>query len=305
MQCLNCESFDVHLWTKASDFEYFTTNKEFNYYYCKVCKVLFINPLPENDLKKIYPNNYYSFIDQKSNLVIKIKNCMDNLLFKKLLVKIKSNNISILDIGGGTGCLLDNLKSLDSRIAYTRIVDIDSKSKKIALRNNHKYFCGKIENFNTDKKFDLIIMLNLIEHVKSPTIILKKVKSMLKKNGKILIKTPNYKSLDALIFRKSYWGGLHCPRHWIIFSASSFKNISNLVGLKIHKFKYTQGAPFWSLSILHFLHKKNIININNKVSMMDHKLNPLLMGFFGAFDFIRMIFMKTSQMIIILEKNKY
>ena len=235
MQCLNCESFDVHLWTKASDFEYFTTNKEFNYYYCKVCKVLFINPLPENDLKKIYPNNYYSFIDQKSNLVIKIKNCMDNLLFKKLLVKIKSNNISILDIGGGTGCLLDNLKSLDSRIAYTRIVDIDSKSKKIALRNNHKYFCGKIENFNTDKKFDLIIMLNLIEHVKSPTIILKKVKSMLKKNGKILIKTPNYKSLDALIFRKSYWGGLHCPRHWIIFSASSFKNISNLVGLKIHK----------------------------------------------------------------------
>ena len=86
---------------------------------------------------------------------------------------------------------------------------------------------------------------------------------------------------------------------------TSFKNISNLVGLKIHKFKYTQGAPFWSLSILHFLHKKNIININNKVSMMDHKLNPLLMGFFGAFDFIRMIFMKTSQMIIILEKNKY
>ena len=305
MQCLNCESFDVHLWTKASDFEYFTTNKEFNYYYCKVCKVLFINPLPENDLKKIYPNNYYSFIDQKSNLVIKIKNCMDNLLFKKLLVKIKSNNISILDIGGSTGWLLDNLKSLDSRIAYTRIVDIDSKSKKIALRNNHKYFCGKIENFNTDKKFDLIIMLNLIEHVKSPKIILKKVKSMLKKNGKILIKTPNYKSLDALIFRKSYWGGLHCPRHWIIFSASSFKNISNLVGLKIHKFKYTQGAPFWSWSILHFLHKKNIININNKVSMMDHKLNSLLMGFFGAFDLIRMIFMKTSQMIIILEKNKY
>ena len=136
MQCLNCESFDVHLWTKASDFEYFTTNKEFNYYYCKVCKVLFINPLPENDLKKIYPNNYYSFIDQKSNLVIKIKNYMDNLLFKKLLVKIKSNNISILDIGGGTGWLLDNLKSLDPRIAYTRIVDIDSKSKKIALRNN-------------------------------------------------------------------------------------------------------------------------------------------------------------------------
>ena len=44
------------------------------------------------------------------------------------------------------------------RINFTQIVDIDSAAKSVAEGNGHAYYEGTIETFNTDKRFDLILM---------------------------------------------------------------------------------------------------------------------------------------------------
>lgn len=302
--CLMCGKEDLSEWAKARDVEYFTSMEEYTYYQCFSCKSLSIHPIPEAFLSVIYPTNYYSYNDQGSKtLAEKIKGILDRRLFKKILTSISNKSISVLDVGGGSGWLLDEIKVVDNRVSFTQVVDIDPKAEQIALQKGHKFFLGKIEDFSPEEKFDVVLILNLIEHVKDPLLLLEKIRGMLKKDGKILVKTPNWESLDSFIFRKTYWNGLHAPRHWVLFNEESFKKLVARANLKIIKFKYTQGAPFWSGSVLYNFYKKGLIKLDQKKPMIYHPLFKYLILFFAAFDFIRLPFSKTSQMFIILSHD--
>jgi len=95
------------------------------------------------------------------------------------------------------------------------VVDIDDKPATPRAKPDTNIF-GAHRGFRHGRKFDLIMMLNLIEHVRDPVAVLQKMKRHAGADGLILIKTPNYDSLDARIFRHRNWVGLHCPRHWVI-----------------------------------------------------------------------------------------
>ncbi|MBL0308117.1 MAG: hypothetical protein IPQ25_19465 [Chitinophagaceae bacterium] len=156
----------------AKDYEYHSVKEDFTYYHCTDCGTIFIHPVPLNQLKEIYPSNYYSFVTVSKNIVVKIKEWLDKRLFKKILSQLNSAKIDVLDVGGGTGWILDVLKKTENRIDFTQIADIDEKASIVAEQNGHAYFKGTIEEFNTD--------------------------------------TPNTDSLDARIFEEPT-GGLHSP----------------------------------------------------------------------------------------------
>ena len=304
ISCPLCNSDKTNLWSVAKDHEYASTTDEYKYYYCKTCNSIFIAPVPENELYKIYPSNYYSFQPGKKNWAFRIKEWLDKKLCKKILKQIKSDSINVLDIGGGTGWLCDLVKNLDKRVAITQIVDIENNAKKIAEEKGHLYFKGRIEEFSSTEKFDLIFLLNLLEHVADPLHVLQKIEQTLRPGGIVLIKTPNILSLDARLFRKKYWGGLHCPRHWVIFSEYSFRNMLTATNLKISELHYTQGGPFWAFSVIVWLSKKGLVKIGKERPVIFHPFFPFISSLFAAFDFIRRPFAKTSQMFIILKRNE-
>ncbi len=289
-------------YTKAQDLEYRSSDTFFTYLKCKNCKSIFISNPPSEELDIIYPKNYYSFSEKSNSFIYKIKDKIEVLMFKKITKNIKGNELSVLDVGGGTGWLINTLKKADNRFIDCNIVDIDEKAKKIAQDKGYNFYLGRIEDVNFNKKFDLILMLNLIEHVVDPLIILKKAKELLKDNGLILIKTPNVSSLDSILFKNNNWGGLHTPRHFILFNAKSFELLSKKSGLNIVSLKYTQGAPQWTTSIMGLLYKYKIIKIDKNISMPEHPLYKYISIVFAGFDFIISIFAKTSQMFIILSK---
>ncbi|MFT3827360.1 MAG: class I SAM-dependent methyltransferase [Chitinophagaceae bacterium] len=300
VQCPVCNT-QAYWWCRQTDCEYFTTDENFNYYKCSNCHLLFIDEPPVSQLAVIYPSHYYSFATPGKNLVFKIKEHLDKRLFKKILKNIPGNNLTVLDIGGGSGWLLNTVRELDTRITSTAVVDLDSQAAVTAMANGHQYYQSRIETFNTDIKFDLVIMLNLIEHVASPQQVLEKIRSFLSDTGCIVIKTPNCESWDARLFRKGYWGGLHCPRHWNIFDKKSFETIVTRANLQIANLSYTQGAPFWTYSVLTGLMGKTL-KAKGK-PLIEHPLFPVFSAFFAIFDFIRRIFVPTSQMFVIL-RNK-
>lgn len=302
LTCLACGSTDSTYWATASDAEYLSVEDKFVFHHCQQCRAIFIDPVPLDRLSQIYPSNYYSFLPPKKSLVFKIKSLLDKRIFKNLLAQIPGDSINVLDVGGGAGSQLDFVKSLDTRIKTTCVVDLDKNAERIAREKGHDYFCGRIEDYKTDTRFDLVILLNLIEHVNEPGKVLEKVRAMLSPNGVAIIKTPNYDALDARIFRNKNWGGYHCPRHWVIFSKESFEALTTHAGLKVKHFAYTQGAPFWAASILFWLADKKVIKVTKEKPAVYHPLFPLLSVAFSAFDFMRRPFAKTSQMFFILTR---
>lgn len=60
-----------------------------------------------------------------------------------------------------------------------------------SIKIHHSMF----EDFNTDQKFDNIVLGHVLEHVDNPVKVLKHVKKFLKKNGVILAAVPNANSI--------------------------------------------------------------------------------------------------------------
>ncbi len=302
-RCFLCGESNFRHWAKATDVEYFTTDNTFSFKECQNCKLLMIDPIPADQLQVIYPPNYYSFIAPKKSMVNNIKEWLDKRLFKQILNRLQSEHLKVLDVGGGSGWLLNFVRSLSGRVKETYVVDIDRNAESLAIKNGHKYFCGRIEDFETTEKFDFVLLLNLIEHVSDPLAVMKKISDILTPHGVLLIKTPNYDSLDARLYRHKNWGGYHCPRHWVLFTKKSFQRLAHAAAFKITKFSYTQGAPFWAVSTLASLQKKGLVKLSAARPAFMHPLFAPLLGIFGAFDLLRTTFSKTSQMFITLSKE--
>ena len=162
--------------------------------------------------------------------------------------------------------------------------------------------CGPVEGFSATRRFDLVILLNLIEHVADPGALLRKVRGLLSAGGRILIQTPNTDSLDARWFRHADWGGYHCPRHFALFDRASFTRLARGSGLAVAGFAYSQGAPFWALSLLFWLERRGAIAIDAERPALSHPLYAPLAAAFAAFDLLRArLGGRPSQMVFVLE----
>ena len=120
------------------------------------------------------------------------------------------------------------------------------------LHNHLNVFCGAIEEIKfPENSFDVITMNHVIEHVLDPITLLSECKRILKPNGKLIVITPNIKSLGHRFFKTSY---LHLdpPRHIYLFSPKSLITSAEKAGLKIKNvFTPSKGAYFiWLASRL-------------------------------------------------------
>lgn len=293
---------DAEPWTTASDVEYYSTPEQFRILHSREHDVLFLDPLPKDRLHEIYPSTYYSFSDPSASAIQRVKAWLDKRMFRALLADIPGESLSVLDVGGGAGWMLNAVRACDPRVTRSLVVDIDPEPAATAKANGHEYFCGRIEELETSQGYDLILLLNLIEHVENPLSVLESLRERLSPHGRILVKTPNWDSWDARVFRHSSWAGYHCPRHWVLFTKKSFEHLAKLAKLEVIEFKYTQGAPFWAASTLHALHQRGLTRIDRERPVVRHPLFGPLNAVFAVVDFARMPFAKTSQMFFVLGK---
>jgi len=303
--CPVCGHMGKALWTEAVDREYITSGSAYKYWQCEACASLYIDPIPEHELALIYPKNYYSFNASASGLIDSVKLFLDKVLIHGVTSRLHGDHLSVLDIGGGSGWLLDVVKATDRRFDHSLEIDLDEDAAQVARSHGHVYWRGKFEEYPAanDRKYDLILALNIIEHVKSPEIFMRKARSLLSEQGRMIIKTPNVSSLDARVFRNSYWGGLHCPRHWVLFNRTSLLQLVGRCDMALESIRFTQGAPFWCWSVLSLLADARIVKFDALKPMYTHWLSKPLIVVFAAFDFLRMHFSPTSQMICILRSS--
>jgi SAM-dependent methyltransferase len=300
--CLNCGGRRAELWARAHDVEYLTTPAEFSYWHCLDCNSLFIDPLPADRLREIYPLNYYAF-QERPTLAGRVKKRLDQRLFSRFLANVTKEELAALDVGGGSGWVLTALRESDPRVRYTQVVDLDEHARDTAMAQGHNFHLGRVEEFTPTRSFDVVLMLNLIEHVANPREVLRKTHDLLSPEGLAFIKTPNYQSLDAALFRHRDWAGYHCPRHWVIYSKESFEEAVRAAGLEVVGFSFTQGAPFWTFSTLCWLAGRGLVRVTAQRPVVYHPLYPPLSIAFAAFDFARGLLWRTSQMVFVVRRK--
>ena len=135
---------------------------------------------------------------------IRISYIKENIIktFKLEQNKTPLKNIKILDIGCGGGLLSEPMCRLGADVTG---IDASNKNIEIAKlhskKNNLKinYFCSSPENFKINNKFDVILNMEIVEHVDDVNFFLKSCSNLLKKNGVMFVATLN-KTLKSYIF---------------------------------------------------------------------------------------------------------
>jgi len=128
---------------------------------------------------------------------------------EKVIEKFKLNfekkpftNISLLDIGCGGGLLSEPMCRLGAKVT-----GIDASKRNIniakihAKKNNLKinYINASPEKLDANKKFDIILNMEIVEHVENLDLFLKISSDLLSKNGIMFVATIN-KSLKSYAF---------------------------------------------------------------------------------------------------------
>ncbi len=148
---------------------------------------------PEGKFKPLHKFNPIRISYIRDNIVssLKLKNK------RKPLEKIK-----ILDIGCGGGLLSEPMSNLGAEV-----VGIDASEKNINVAKLHakknnldiNYICTSPEKFSPDYKFDVILNMEIVEHVDNVSLFLESCSNLLRKNGVMFVATLN-KTLKSYIF---------------------------------------------------------------------------------------------------------
>lgn len=228
----------------------FGTGKTYKYYKCFGCGVLQIEE-PILDPELLYPQSYYSFSSSINSLKNKVKktilknNVARELDLPAILPKITkapetkgvrslkdyiNKNTSILDIGSGSGELLEALYSL----GYKNIEGVDPFISKDLQFKGWKIKKGYVTELDESTKYDVIILHHSFEHMADPKEVLQKIKSLLSVNGKCIISIPVCDSY-AYEFYKNNWVQLDAPRHVFLHTNKSMNLLAEGTGLKIEK----------------------------------------------------------------------
>ena len=148
---------------------------------------------PEGKFKPLHKFNPVRISYIKEN-IIKTFNLKPEI---KPLKKVK-----ILDIGCGGGLLSEPMCRLGADV-----VGIDASDKNIQIAKSHakknnlniKYFCASPETLNNISKFDVILNMEIVEHVEDINFFLQSCSKLLKKNGIMFVATLN-KTLKSYLF---------------------------------------------------------------------------------------------------------
>ena len=135
---------------------------------------------------------------------IRIKYIKENIVeqFKTRNKAKPLSGINILDIGCGGGLLSEpmsrlgaNITGIDASIKNIKIAKLHAKKNGLKIN----YICSSPEKLKISKKFDVILNMEIVEHVEDISFFLNSCSKLLKKNGLMFVATIN-KTLKSYVF---------------------------------------------------------------------------------------------------------
>ncbi len=243
----NSDKYELHKTVK----DYTVSQEVFNIVSCVNCSFLFTNPRPSSASLGVYykSDDYISHTNKSNNpinLIYKLARTQ-TLKWKYNLVA-KSKPKSILDYGCGTGHFLNYCKKKGFEING---FEPDEDARTIAIQEVGNVIASTSNNIQ--KKFDVITLWHVLEHIPNLNEVVDWLKDHLAKNGRLIIAVPNPKSYDAQLF-KEYWAAYDVPRHLYHFSKKTLEDLANRHSFSIESIHPMKLDSFY-VSLLSNQHK--------------------------------------------------
>lgn len=190
---------------KSKRLDFFTLKYLHNIDRCEDCGHIFTNPYPSE--KQI--NYYYNSSMKKfeNDFFKETFNSRTNIFIPraKLIKKLLKNKGNLLDIGAGIGIFFNAFKRIKTNIDLTAC---DINQEAINLINSR---FPKVNTLNCDflnldesKKYNCITLWDTFEHLVNPEQFLNKIRKILKRNGYLVLSTPNTLSLEWAIAKENH-----------------------------------------------------------------------------------------------------
>ena len=231
-QCVSCGN--KHLTPYLQTKDYFLTQEEFELLKCSSCGLILTNPVPdEEEISKYYNSpDYLSHKSTARNLTSIVYNTLRNFNIRSKYLYVNSFNTgkSILDYGCGSGQLLNYFLKKGWKIQG---VEPNAEAREFASDlNKIKIYDNSEIEFFQENSFDVITLWHVLEHIHNLNEVVKKLVSLLKQTGILIIAVPNINSPDAQKYLE-LWAGLDVPRHLYHFSPSSMETFLSQHDLQV------------------------------------------------------------------------
>ncbi|MDP1833397.1 MAG: class I SAM-dependent methyltransferase [Candidatus Moranbacteria bacterium] len=165
------------------------------------------------------------------------------LNYHKFFLDNVSENDTVLDIGCGNGAVAYDLSQKSKRVIAIDIVknNIEIAREKFS-HENLEYIRGDATNFNFQEKFDVIILSNVLEHIKNRIEFLSKIKNLA---PKILIRVPLLTRDWLSVYKKENGFEYRLDStHYIEYTEENFKDELEKSGLEIENYYIKFGELY-------------------------------------------------------------
>lgn len=135
----------------------------------------------------------------------------------------------VLDIGCGNGAILEYLGSEWERYG----VELCTESSRRAAERGVNILGETLDDLSTDQQpFDVILMIDVIEHLPNPIPTLRRARSLLTRQGILIIFTGDTEAWSWRLLGSRYW---YCclPEHVCFYSQRTFEHIAARMNWKI------------------------------------------------------------------------
>lgn len=247
--CRLCGGADMGFILRGYD-RLFARPEDYTYVRCAACGLVSLHPLPAADeIAAFYPPEYYEHIRARPrNLKRRINRLAIRYyygvhsrgrspwlrsLFAVLSSRILNGLLApwgtgrVLDVGCGRGEEMETYRELGWTVCG---IEMNPDAAATARARGLRVHTGDVFDAPFGREFDVVLLSHVIEHVPDPVATLSRSGTFLAPAGKIVVVTPNVRSLGFWWYR-SCWYPLDAPRHLHLFDPHTLALLGRRAGV--------------------------------------------------------------------------
>ena len=189
---------------------------------CASCKTAFLAPQPSSAWLK---HEYAGYYNRRSSGVEKLEHFRR---FFKTHSPVRFRKV--LEVGGGEGACARALLEVSPQANLT-VVEAHADAAKFYSEIRCTLVAETLEAWldKNREKFELIVMFDVLEHVRDPRMILDSLANCLEPGGEIWLSVPNYDSVSRKLLGRIW--PQYKPEHLFYFSQKGLRSVCKQSGL--------------------------------------------------------------------------